>query len=146
MIPGGEVFINTVGTLGIASASYLWSLVAALWEGWPNIWLEVGRLAHCLVGGTATTWHMLAADDYLLECGGVAYRRGLLTFFVLCAALVFLSGDVLVWVGFELLLRSRGVGISASRADWFARWTQSISESDTVPFASFERVLAVSCS
>ena len=25
MIPGGEVFINTVGTFGIASASYYWS-------------------------------------------------------------------------------------------------------------------------
>ena len=100
VIPGGEVFINTVGTFGIASASYYWSRVAA----------AVGRLAQYLVANTATTWHVLVAYDYLLECGGCTYRRGLLTFFVLCAVLgVPLSwhktsgGDVLVWAGFELL-------------------------------------------
>ena len=57
---------------------------------------------------------MLVADDFLLECGGPAYRRGSLTFFVLCAVIgaplswhKTSGGDVLVWVGFELLLRSQ---------------------------------------
>ena len=77
VVPGGEVFINTVGTFGIASPSCYWSRVAA----------AVGRLARYLVARTATTWHMLVADNYLLECGGPAYRRGLLVFFVLCAVL-----------------------------------------------------------
>ena len=99
VIPGGEVFMNTVGTFGtfgIVSASYYSSRVAG----------AVGRLAQYLVDSTATTWHMLVADDYLLDCGGAACRRGLLTFFVLCAVVgVPLSwhktsgGDVLVWVG-----------------------------------------------
>ena len=138
VISGREVFINTGGTLSIASASYYWSRVAG----------AVGRLAQYLIGDSATTWHMLVADDYLLECGGPAYRRGLLTFFenlFMCSVLgVPLSwhktsgGDVLVWVGFELLLRSRCVGISARRAEWFVRWTQKIADSDTVNMASFE--------
>ena len=71
--------------------------------------------------------------------------RGLLTFFVLCAVLgVPLSwhktsgGEVLVWVGFELLLQSRCVGMSSRRAEWFARWTQNIADSKTVNMASFE--------
>ena len=108
----------------------------------------VGRLAQYLIGNAAATWHMLVADDYLLECGGAAYRRGLLTFYVLCVVLgVPLSwhkpsgGDVLVWVGFELLLRSKSVGISARRAEWFVHWTQKIAESDTVNMASFEEGL-----
>ena len=99
VISGGEVFINTVGTFGIASASFYWSRVPG----------AVGRLAQYLIGSAATTWHMLVADDYFLECGGAACRRGLLTFFVLCAVFgVPLSwhktsgGDVLVWVGIEL--------------------------------------------
>ena len=71
VISGREVFINTGGTLSIASASYYWSRVAG----------AVGRLAQYLIGDSATTWHMLVADDNLLECGGPAYRRGLLTFF-----------------------------------------------------------------
>ena len=105
--------------------------------------------AQYLVAHTATTWHMLVADDYLLECVGSSYRRGLLTFFVLCAVLgvpLFWhktsGGDVLVWVGFELLLRSRCVGISARRAECFARWTETISESNTANMASFEEGLA----
>ena len=125
VVSGGEVFINTVGTYGIASASYYWSRVAG----------AVGRLAQCLIRNAATTWHMLVA-------------RGLLTFFVLCAVLgVPLSwhktsrGDVLVLVGFELLFRSRCVGISARRAEWFSRCTQKIADSDMVNMASFKEGL-----
>ena len=120
--PGGDVFINTVGTFGIASASYYWFRVAA----------AVGRLVQYLSADTSTSWHMLVADDYLLESGGPEYRVGLLLFFVLCAVVgVPLSwhktcgGDTLVWVGFELLLRSRCVGISARRAEWFVRWVET---------------------
>ena len=103
VVPGGEEFVNTVGTFGIASASYYWSRVAS----------AVGRLLQYLTGYSSTSWHMLVDDDYLLECGGPEYRCGLL-FFVLCASVgVPLSwhktcgGDTLVWVGFELMLRSR---------------------------------------
>ena len=124
--PGGDVFINTVGTFGIASASYYWSRVAA----------AVGRLVQYLSAETSTSWHMLVADDYLLESGGPEYRVGLLLFFVLCAVVgVPLSwhktcgGDTLVWVGFELLLRSRCVGISARRAEWFACWAETVASS-----------------
>ena len=59
-------FINTVGTFGIASASYYWSRVAA----------AVGRLVQYLSAETSTSWHMLVADDYLLESGGPEYRVG----------------------------------------------------------------------
>ena len=44
---------------------------------------------------------------------------------------MYLSGG-----GFERL-----VGISARRAEWFARWTQKIADSDTVNMASFEEGL-----
>ena len=107
--------MNTVGTFGIASASYYWSRVTA----------PVGRLQQYLSGHTSTSLHMLVADDYLLECGGSEYRCGLNLFFVLCASVraplswhKTCGGDTLVWVGFELVLGSRCVGISARRADW----------------------------
>ena len=59
VVPGGEVFVNTVGTFGIASASYYWSRGGA----------AVGRLLQYLSGYSSTSWHMLVAGDYLLECG-----------------------------------------------------------------------------
>ena len=122
----------------LASASYYWSRVAA----------AVGRLVQYLSAYTSTSWHMLFADDYLLESGGPEYRTGLLLFFVLCAVVgVPLSwhktcgGDTLVWVGFELLLRSRCVGISARRAEWFVRWAETIASSTTIHMGSFEEGL-----
>ena len=134
--PGGD--INTVGTFGIASASYYWSRVAA----------AVGRLVQYLSAHTSTSWHMLVADDYLLESGGTEYRTGLLLFFVLCAVVgVPLSwhktcgGDTLVWVGFELLLRSRCVGISVRRAEWFVRWAEFVAGSPTIHMGTFEEGL-----
>ena len=137
VIPDGDVFVNT-GTFGIASASYYWSRVAG----------AIGRLLQYLSGHTSTSWHMLVADDYPSESGGPGYRCGLLLFFVLCAAVgVPLSwrktcgGDTLVWVGFEILLRSRCVGISSRRAEWFLRWVEKVAGSPTVQMASFEEEL-----
>ena len=91
---------------------------------------------------------MLVADDYLLECGGRFYRRGLVLFFVSCASLGVplawhktAGGDTLIWVGFELLLRPHSIGISERRAEWFARWTEKIASSATVHMGSFEEGL-----
>ena len=96
VVPGGSVFINTVGTFGVASASYYWSRVAS----------AIGRIAQYLAGSSAFTWHMLVADDYHLDAGGANYRTALFHFFTLCAvANVPLSwsktagGDVVSWVG-----------------------------------------------
>ena len=68
------MFIHTVGTLGVSSASYYWSRVAG----------PIGRLPQCVVGDLCTTWHVLVADDFVLECGGPQCRMGLVIFFVLC--------------------------------------------------------------
>ena len=73
--PGSTVYVNTVGTFGVTSASYFWSLTAA----------ALGRLSQYFAGGSALIWHMLMADDYHLEAGGQSYRCALMVFFVLCA-------------------------------------------------------------
>ena len=69
---GGDVFMNTVGTFGVASASYCWSRVAA----------SIGRITRCIPGRSATSWHQLAADDFHLEAGRGHSRAALITFFV----------------------------------------------------------------
>ena len=51
------------------------------------------------------------------------------------------EGDTLVWVGFELLLRSRCVGISARRAEWFVCWTETVAGSATIHMGTFEEGL-----
>ena len=137
VILGGCVFINTVGTFSIASASYYCSRAGAIGV-YYNISLVILQLH----------WHMLVADDCLLESGSPGYRSELLLFFVLCAVVgVPLSWhktcgeDTLVWVGFEILSRSRSVGISSRRAEWFIRWAEKVADSPTVQMASFEEEL-----
>ena len=71
----GTIYVNTVGTFGVASASYYWSRVAS----------AIGRLTQYLAGSRVETWHMLVADDFHLETAGEAYCPALMVFFVLCA-------------------------------------------------------------
>ena len=91
---------------------------------------------------------MLVADDYQLEAGGKEYRFALTAFFVVCSIVgVPLSwnktsgGETVTWVGFELLHRTRQLGISQRRADWFRKWTTEVASSSSVHMASFEEGL-----
>ena len=72
--PEGAIYVNTVGTFGVASASYYWSRVAG----------AIGRIAQYCTGTQAITWHLLVADDYHLEASGSEYRAALMVFFVVC--------------------------------------------------------------
>ena len=89
---------------------------------------------------------MLVADDFHLEAGA-EYRSALIVCCVLCAVSgVPLSwkktagGDVVAWVGFELLHRSCKVGLTLRRAKWFVRWTREVG-SRTVNISNFEEGL-----
>ena len=68
---GASVYVNTVGTFGISSASYFRSRVSG----------AIGRLTQYLAGHSSATWHMLVADDFHLEAGGQEYRFALVSFF-----------------------------------------------------------------
>ena len=125
VVPGGSVFINTVGTFGVTSASYYWSRVASAKE----------RVAQYLAG-----WHMLVADDYHLDAGGANYRTALFHFFTLCAT----ANVPLSWsniAGFELLHRTRMLGITQRRADWLTKWSREVAAAPAVNMASFEEGL-----
>ena len=62
---------------------------------------------------------MLVTGDYHLDGGGEEHRFALMTFFIICSIVgVPLSwnttsvGETVTWVGFELLHRTRQLGIS----------------------------------
>ena len=136
---GADVFINTVGTFGITSASYYWSGVSS----------AIGRLAQYLASDQAETWHMVVADDYHLQAGGSHNPLAFMVFFILCSTVgVPLSwhkktggGDTVVWVGFELLHRTRQLGISQRRAEWFTRWARETADAENIRLARFEEGL-----
>ena len=132
------MYFFTVGTFGVASASYYWSRVTG----------AVGRVTQYCARSKGDTWLLLVADDFNLEAGGLEYRPALFVLFVVC---VFegvplswpktAGGDLVTWVGFELLHNSYQLWISQRRADWFVKWTRSAAEQKTVHMASFEEGL-----
>ena len=135
---GGEVFVNTVGTFGVSSASYYWSRVSA----------AVGRLTQYLISRYATTWIMLLADDYHVEVGGPHFRPALLVFFLLCEVLgcplswnKTNGGTVTNWVGFELLLREHALGLTERRAAWVVKWARETAAAKVIHLRAFEEAL-----
>ena len=134
--PGGWENVNKVWTLGIASASYWWSRVAC----------AIGRIAQYILGHSAQTWHLLVADDYMLDASGPAYREAISSFFTLVLRSLAhryrrpktAGGDTISWVGFEILHRTYKLGISERRCQWFVRWTWDVADSDHVQMTNFE--------
>ena len=134
--------MNTVITFGISSPSHYWSRVVA----------AVGRVAQYLAGDRSATWHMLVTDDFHLEAGGQDYRFARVSLFILCAVVgVPLSwnktagGETVTRVEFELLHRTRQLGISSSRTEWIVRWTAEAAASSKVHLRVLRSGWAESC-
>ena len=126
---GSAVYVNTVRTFGITSASYCWNRVGA----------AIGRISQCVVGDSAATWHKLVADDNHLEGEQYRFCTDVVLHYLFHHGCTFVSGgETVTWVGFELLHRTRQPGISQGRADWFRRWTTEDPSSSSVHTSSFE--------
>ena len=75
-------------------------------------WCVVHRTPCSKSGNSASTWHMLVADDFHVDASGAGDREALITFFLVCATCkVPLSwnqtagGNTVMCVGFEFLLK-----------------------------------------
>ena len=117
--PQGDVFINTCGTYGFASAAYWWGRLAAM----------IHRACHYVSNGGPPTWMLLFADDWDVSAGGSDLLAALLT--TLWVMVVFEvpvnwrkchGGQTYVWIGYETCMKSWRLGISASRAQWLEKW------------------------
>ena len=91
---------------------------------------------------------MVVADDYHLKAGGMHYRLARTMFLILCSVVgaplswhKTSGGDTVVWVGFEHLHRTRLLGISLRRAEWFTKWARETADSEHIHMARFEEGL-----
>ena len=121
IVPGGDVFLNTRGTFGIASAAYWWGRLAAALS-------RAGLLVPWL-----PLWAFLFADDYDLTAEGKEFMMSILAFVLWLDVLgVPLSwkksrgGLTYTWVGYEKSLREWTLGISEQRAAWVDRWLTKV--------------------
>ena len=127
--PGGDVFLNTCGTYGIASAAYWWGRLAA----------AIHRLGLKIAGRLLGVWKMLFADDWNMTAGGEHFEFKLLLFaWVLVALRVPISwkkasgGLAYSWVGLEVNLREWSLGISERRAAWLLGWFDRVLADDRI--------------
>ena len=114
-----EVWLNLVGTFGVASAAYWWGRLGS----------AIMRGLHYVLGRNHALWAMLFADDGRLTGRGSFFERQLWMAFLYLALLnVPLSwskvkgGVETEWVGYWLDVRTFSVGISAKRAAWLIEW------------------------
>lgn len=119
----GEVWINKVGTFGVASASYWWSRVSS----------ALFRLVFAIMGGQLSLDILLFADDSLMLANSRQERFSILVAIILLLALglplkwaKFRGGFQVAWVGFGVCYRTYSIGLTESRAKWVSDWTSKL--------------------
>ena len=118
------IFINNVGTFGVASASYWWGRIAG----------SGLRLVHELLGPEMPIELLIFADD--LEALGTEQkgRRGIVLAYLFLATLGFpfkwakqRGGLKVEWIGLYTDYTTMKLGLSETRAKWMENWTRKLS-------------------
>ena len=134
---GGSVYLNTVGTFGVTSASYWWHRLMG----------GLGRFLYYCHGRDETTllsyvddllWITQSSDGLLRILGSILLLSVLGVPF---AWHKFAGGGEHTWIGYSLCVARRTVGISLSRADWIVGWIRKTRADGLVRVADLRSVL-----
>ena len=134
----GRLWLNKVGTYGIASAAYFWSRFAAG---------AMVRLVHYLIG----RWMLeilLCSDDFLwvaLTKQGVELLGFIVAFFAALGVefkwAKFRGGTEGPWIGYWVDIRGFQLGLSEKRASWLTGWLRQRINEAVVDMDDFRAVL-----
>ena len=113
------LWLNKVGTFGVASAGYWWGRAGAC----------VFRLAHYLLGYDRAIWALLYSDDGWLTGRGKDFEFPLVLFMFFLAVIdaplswhKMTGGIESEWVGYLLDVGRFRIGVTEARAQWAIRW------------------------
>ena len=127
------VYINCVGTFGVASAGYWWARLSG----------GTIRLTHHLTGKRALEI-LLFADDVEMIGGDRQGRRGIVLAYAILASLGLpfkwsktKGGLNVQWIGYETSYATFRLGISERRASWLADWTEELAKTGIVTWDDF---------
>ena len=133
-----EIYINKVGTFGVASASYWWTRISGAGL----------RLVHELLGRKHSGELLLYADDLEALGAGVDGRRGLVMTYLYLATLGFpfkwakqRGGLKVEWIGLCTDYVNMTLGLSPSRSSWVQTWTLGVSERGRITAKEMEQGL-----
>ncbi len=123
------LYLNTVGTFGVASAAFWWARVAA----------SMQRILWQILPANDPLYKLLYADDGLCLASGPRYKR------VLLAVLLFLTvlgaplswrktrgGQSVEWLGYWIDLRQGTLGIAERKVAWLRNWISKALEDQGV--------------
>ena len=134
---GGSIFTNTVGTFGVASASYWWFRMMA----------GLGRLLYYAHGKDETAF-LSYVDDLLWLTqsadGLVRIVASILLLTILGMPFAwhkFSGGKEHDWIEFALCVPSRTIGISLLRSDWIVNWIRKVRADGMVRISDLKSVL-----
>ena len=118
-----EVFMNMVGTFGVASAAFWWGRAAAV----------IFRTYHRVVPPHLLFYLLLFADDGLLIAAGEDYHKLILSLFLFLDLMeVPLSwrktrgGFQTEWIGYQVDLEGWRIGASPKKVKWLKEWTERV--------------------
>ena len=138
LVPG-KVWLNTVGTYGIASAGYWWQRLAAA---------LVVRMFYYFMAASGSQDALLFADDLLMTAGRVAEIVDLGALLLIWAALgvpwkwkKFRGGQQVQWIGYWIDMDAFRIGISDGRAAWLCKWMTDTVNKGIVEVADLRAVL-----
>ena len=133
-----HLYINNVGTFGVACASYWWGRIAG-----AGI-----RLVHELLGPQMPVELLLFADDLEALGASAGGRRGITLAFLYMSALGFpfkwakqRGGLRVEWIGLFSDYSVYKLGLSPSRARWMHDWVKELADTGTTTAKNFEQGL-----
>ena len=132
------IFINKVGTFGVASASYWWGRIAG-----AGI-----RLVHEVLGPEMPVEMLIFADDLETLGSGISGRRGTVLSFLYLSTLGFpfkwakqRGGLKVEWIGLYSDYTTMRLGLSPKRATWMEMWTRKLAEAGRTTAKEMEQGL-----
>ena len=138
LIKGPEaLWVNCVGSFGVASAAYHWHRLMA----------GLGRSAFYVLG-RAAIMQLIYVDDLVWlvgEKGGLEMLIAVVFYYTALglpfAWHKFKGGHSCEWVGFEVVLAERALGLTQGRADWITGWLDKACAENCVRLADLRAVL-----
>ncbi len=121
--PTGDVYVIKCGVFGISSISYWWSRMGG----------AAIRAVHYAAARDMELWMQLFADDLKVESTSSDPSTAIIWVLWLLVILGFplkwrkaIGGDIIPWIGYEVLCKELALGITESRSSWAIGWLRRI--------------------
>ena len=132
------IYVNKVGTFGVACASYWWSRISGAGV----------RLIHELLGRDMAIEILIFADDIEAIAADAGGRRGITLCFLYMSILGFpfkwakqRGGLRVEWIGLFTAYPTYRIGPAPSRAEWMRNWVLEMASSGVTTSKNFEQEL-----